>query len=138
LGLQASMSEKRTVALANAVRSAERLGGDRRKAAVGDLVEGPADAAPAEGQLYLAAFGECWIAGVAGDLPSRSAAGLALRRRRVDRRPGGAPARTRADRRGQRPELARLGASVSGIEHHAIVSSARGCLGSESDKKASP
>src|SRR5260370_18600004 len=46
----------------------QRLGGDRRRARIGQLVEVPAHVAPAEGKPHVAPFGQYLVAAVAGDL----------------------------------------------------------------------
>ena len=104
--------------------SLERLGGDRRKTAGGDLVEWPADVAPTESQLHLAALGELSIAGITVDLQHAAETlemggrtrGLTVRRIDIgDRwRSRSTPwsVVTSVD-----PELAGLGPAAPGIEH---------------------
>ena len=46
----------------------ERLAGDRRGTGGGELIEAPADMSPTEGELHVAARGECAIAAIAIDL----------------------------------------------------------------------
>jgi hypothetical protein len=104
--------------------SGERLGGDRRGTAGGDLVELAADVAPAESELHLAAFGECSIAGVPVDLQDASETlemggrtlGLAVRR--VDIGNSGRSRSTPGSVvTSVGPELAGLGASAAWIKH---------------------
>ena len=102
----------------------ERLAGDRRCAAVGELIEPPAHVRPAEREAHIALFGKGAIAGVAVDLENALEAGemrerlrrLAIGRidigdrRRVRSAPG--PVVSRIG-----PKLAGLGAPAARIEH---------------------
>src|SRR5258708_32650838 len=94
------------------------LGRDRRRATLGELVEGPADMAPAEGELHFAARGQHLVPAIAVDLQHAAEAGemgdrpLRLAVGRIDighaRRGGAAPG---AGGPGLGPEPAGLGPS---------------------------
>ena len=102
----------------------ERLAGDWRCAAVGDLIEPPSHMRPAEREAHVALFGEDAVAGVAVDLENALEAGEMrdrLRRfavgridigdrRRVRSAPGPVVSRTG-------PKLAGLDAPAARIEH---------------------
>ena len=102
----------------------ERLAGDWRFAAVGELIEPPSHMRPAEREAHVALFGEGAVAGVAVDLENALEAGEMrdrLRRfavgrvdigdrRRVRSAPGPVVSRTG-------PKLAGLDAPAARIEH---------------------
>ena len=102
----------------------QRLGGDRRRARVGQLVEVPAHVAPAEGELHVAPPGQHLVAAIAVDLQDALEAaqmcdrplGLAIRRIDVGNagRIGTAP---RSIVPGIGKELTGLGPSAPWIEH---------------------